>query len=192
MTLGELLADRKDAIADRWIRAALSVYPEEGSKAFLHQTDPFANPVGHRLRAGIRKILEALLDDEGGETIRGELKEILSVRAVQDLSASQALAFVFDLKSAIRGELGGDGGGSNLAPELSELDSRIDQVALVAFDIFVERREQVSELRVSEVKRQVSWIMGKLNAGSPDAPSVGGEVDAASPAEADTQGEGSS
>jgi hypothetical protein len=43
------------------------------------------------------------------------------------------------------------------------MDRKIDEVALSAFEIYAARREEVSELRINEVKRQVSWVMGKMN-----------------------------
>ena len=35
---------------------------------------------------------------------------------------------------------------------------------MIAFEIFVECRESVCELRINEVKRRVSWVMEKMNA----------------------------
>jgi hypothetical protein len=46
---------------------------------------------------------------------------------------------------------------------LVEFEAEIDRVALAGFDVFVECREQVSELRINEVKRRVSWIVEKMN-----------------------------
>ena len=183
MTFDELLQKSKDGIVDRWLKAALSVYPEEGSGSFLRQKDPFANPVGHRLRTGLRQIFETLLGGTDGGTIRHHLHEILSIRAVQDLSVYQAAGFVFELKGAIREEMGDAATDPAFASELYGVDGKIDQIALVAFDVFVECREKLSELRVNEVKRQVSWIMGKMNANGPDPESAPTDGDVTLPGE---------
>ena len=170
-TFGELLQQRKAAIVERWLEVALSVYPEEGAAAFQSQQDPFANPVGHALRTGVGAIFDALLNGLDSAAIRDPLQDILSIRAVQDLSASRALGFIFELKAAVRAELG-SARDPRFEQELTEFDSRVDQVALAAFDVFVQCRERLCELRINEVKRQVSWVVGKVNArgAGPDAP----------------------
>lgn len=168
MTLGRLLQNRKDAIAERWFKDVLSIYSDDASAAYKRQKDPFANPVGVSLRTGTREIVEALCDGEvlcngmDPEQVRGRLGEIIKIRSVQQLSASQAVSFVFRLKEIVRRELGAAAGEPPLVSELQKLDAQIDQIALAAFDIYVQCREQVCELRINEVKRRVSWVMKKL------------------------------
>ena len=168
MTFGELLLENKDAILARWLEDVLATYPAESSAAFRRQKDPFANPVGHGLRVGTRGIFEALADGMDHEKIRQHLLEIIKVRAVQQFSPSQAVSFVFQLKEAVRCELAKAAGDSRFASEFAELQERIDRIALVAFDVFVECRERVCELRVNEVKRRVSWVVDKMNKRDPD------------------------
>ncbi len=183
MTLGILLRNNKEAIVQRWLDGALATYPDAAAAAFGRQNDPFANPVGHSLRAGTRHIFEALLDGMDAEEIRRSLHEIVKIRAVQQLSASQAVGFVFHLKQAIRVELGDAVRDPQLSSELAELEGQIDRIALAAFDLFVQCREQVHELRINEVKRRVSWVVERLNSGEPgpdadgDDPGVGASGD---------------
>ena len=157
--LGELLQERRNAIAQRWVECALEAYSEEASKLFEAQKDPFANPVGATLRTGTAGILETLLDGSSQEELRQHLAEIIKVRAVQQFPASEAVGFVIRLKDVARAEIGKAAGDAELMSEWAELDRQIDEIALVAFDVFVECREQVCELRVNEVKRQVPWVM---------------------------------
>ena len=168
MTFRQLLQEHQDAIVKRWLEAALATYPAESAAAFRRQQDPFANPVGHSLRAGTRGIFEALLDGMDAERIRQHLREIIKIRAVQQMSASQAVAFVFLLKQAVRAELPDVVSDPQLALELAKLEGQIDRIALAAFDLFVQQREQVYELRVNEVKRSVSWIVEKMNQRDPE------------------------
>lgn len=163
MVIRELLESRKDAIVFRWMEDALSVYGDESSALYRRQTDPFANPVGKSLREGTRGIFEALIGDMEKDEIRRCLREILKIRAVQNLSASQALGFLFALKDTVRLELADRLAAPEVRQDLSILDRRIDHVALAAFDVFTECREQVYQMRVNEIKRNVSWIMSKLN-----------------------------
>ncbi len=50
------------------------------------------------------------------------------------------------------------------------MDARIDRWHSTAFDLYADCREEVSQLRVNEVKRQVAWVMEKMNQrdGTPD------------------------
>ena len=188
--LGELLQQNKDDIVERWLEAALSAYPAEGSAAFQRQKDPFANPVGHRLRMGTREIFEALLDGMDGAKIRQHLHEIISIRAVQELPPSRTVAFVFELKDAVREALGKAAEDPRFTSELARLDGQIDRIALDAFDVFAECRERLCELRVNEIKRQVSWVVGKMNARGSDSESAQIDRDVTTPEETDVQREG--
>lgn len=165
MSVDQLLQQNREAIVERWLQAAFSVYPDEAAGAFRRQKDPFANPIGHSLRTGTREIFGALLDGMDSEVIRQHLQEIINIRAVQELSASRAVGFVFDLKDAVRQALGASAADPRLASELNRVDERIDQIALAAFDVYVACRERLSELRVNEVNRRVSWIAAKLGDG---------------------------
>ena len=163
MTFGDLLQNKKDAIVQRWFDGVLATYLGDTPTLFKRQKDPFANPVGHCLRVGTQRMFEALIDGMDDEKIHPDLREIIRIRAIQQFSASQAVGFIFRLKDAVRTELGKAVDESRFSSELAELEERIDRVALDAFDIFVECREQVYELRVNEVKRRVSWIMDKMS-----------------------------
>jgi len=166
-TLVERLRSCTESIVGRWLEAIWSTYPEEASVAFGREKDRFANPVGHRMREGAGGLFAALLDDGPADRVRSELKSIIEIRAVQALSASEAVGFVFGLKAAIRSELDPAVTDSRWSAEWLALEDRIDRMALVAFDVFVECREQVCELRVAEVKRRVSWIVEKMSGRDP-------------------------
>jgi hypothetical protein len=163
MTLGELLREREDSIALRWLEDALATYSSKASEFFMGQQDPFANPVGHSFRIGTKGLLRALLDGSDGERVREFLHEIVKIRAVQQFPASEAIGFLFLLKDAVRAELGTSIEELRLTSELATFEGRIDRMALVAFDMFVECREQVFQLRVNEAKRRVSWVVDRMN-----------------------------
>lgn len=163
MMLKELLRKNKDAIVQKWLDDILATYPGTTAVAFKQQEDPFANPVGHSLRVGTRAIVEALIDGMEAGGIRRHLQEIIRIRAVQQFSASEAVSFVFHLKEVVRAQLGKAASDPQLISDLAEFEGRVDRVGLAAFDVFVECREQVCELRVNELKRRVSWVAAKMN-----------------------------
>ena len=161
--IGDLLRERADAIVDRWIGVVLSSYPPDAAVLFRKQQDPFANPIGQSVREGTRGILLAILDGMDPEALRSHLDRILRVRAVQDMAPSQALSFVFALRSVIREVIPELEADPSLRREIVDLEDRIDRLALAAFDVYAQRREEVGQLRVNEVKRQVAWVFEKMN-----------------------------
>jgi hypothetical protein len=172
MRLAELLRSKETAIVGRWLEEALATYPERAAAVFGRQTDPFGNPVGHSLRVGTRAIFDAVVDGADDVDVREALAHIIRIRAVQELSAARAAGFVFGLRRAIRAELADAFSDPRRATEWAELDDHIDRLALAAFDIYVDCRERVYQLRVNEVKRQVSWVVDRMNrrdAGAPES-----------------------
>jgi len=161
--LRDELKRRADRILDRWVEDCLATYPAEASAAWTRQRDPFANPVGHSLRTGTQRLLEALLDGVDVEETKRGLDEIVRIRAVQQMSPSVAIGFVFHLKDAIRAELGDALDGPELRAELRELETRIDAAALIAFDLYVEYRERVTTLRINELKKNIPWVVTRTN-----------------------------
>jgi hypothetical protein len=163
MTFGELLRANKEAIVQRWFNDILATYPEDSALVFGREQDPFANPVGHSLRVGTHGIVEALLDGTDTAKVRDYLHGIIKIRAVQEFSASEIVGFVFPLKQAIRTVLSRAATDTRFYAEWAELEERIDRMALEAFDVFVECREKIHELRVKEMKRSIPWVVEKMN-----------------------------
>jgi hypothetical protein len=149
----ECLRNQSEAIAERWLAVALAAYPDDSAAAFRRQRDRFANPVGHALRVGTRAAVETLLEGRPSDEVCSHLSDIIKIRAVQELLPSQAIGFVFALKDAIRTELRDDAVEQMPSAELAELDRRIDEVALAAFDVYMRYRGQVYEVRINEIKR---------------------------------------
>lgn len=163
MKFGDLLDARLDTIVERWGDAVLSAYPPDSAAIFRKQKDPFANPLGASVRKGTRGVLGAMLNNMDQEGLRSHLDEIIRIRAVQQMTPAEALAFVFSLRSIVREVVPEAEADPRYRGDLAEMDRKIDEVALSAFEIYAARREEVSDLRINEVKRQVSWVMGKIN-----------------------------
>jgi hypothetical protein len=163
MTLRDLLRKHAEGIVRRWLDDALASYSDHTSAVFSREKDPFANPVGHSLRTGTQAIFDAILQQKDPEQVRPHLHDIIKIRAVQEISASGAVSFVFHLKDAIRTELGTAACEPQYSSDWAELDGAIDRIALTAFDVFVQCRERLCDLRINEMKRTVPWIVDKMN-----------------------------
>jgi len=181
MTFRETLEGKKETIVARWLDAALSMYVLDASALFARQKNQFANPVGHSLREGTLAIFEALLDGKDAEKIRQHLGEIIKIRAVQQFSPSSALSFIFRLKEIVREEVADAVQEAEISPDHQLFEGRVDDVALAAFDVYVECREQLFEIRSNELKRSVSWVVEKLNRRDNAPELVGAERENESP-----------
>jgi len=158
------LKARRAAIIDRWKALALAVYPERGAQFIVGEPDRFRNPVGHIVGESLAVLYDGLLADAPAEEMRRALDGIVRIRAVQDLSPSAAVGFVFLLKQAIGEELSGSETGLHGEIDGIDLYERIDRLALEAFDIFMQCREQIYELRVREIRGRMPTPPGTLRA----------------------------
>ncbi len=158
MSLKSLLLERKTAIVKKWCDITLQTYPKE-SRSFFRKKDQFANPVGHTISEGIASMYDALLEADDSVDVAGMLDSIIRIRAIQDFSPSEAVSFVFGLKSVIREELGSRILQNGLSEEWGDLDARIDGLALLGFDIFVQCRQKISDIRIDEVRRRSDKLL---------------------------------
>ena len=159
MKLMSLLAQKQNAIEKKWFNLIVDAYPADGQVFFKSQKDRFDNPVAYEFRQGIKGIVEALVHGMEPDILSEHLDKIISIRAIQGLSPSKAVAFIFLLKTAIRGELQQEITAKGIPEELRELESRIDGLALLCFDIYMKRREKLFEIRTNEAKTRVSGLL---------------------------------
>jgi hypothetical protein len=135
----------RDPIVEKWIASALQSYPSASVPFLSAEGDPFRNPVGHTLRQSLTTLFEELRGDMETERLAPALDALIRIRAVQDLTASQAVGFVFLLKPILR----------ELAPMDASLNDRIDRLALMAFDKYMQCREELADIRVNEGQRRM-------------------------------------
>ena len=156
-----LLAQRRTALTKRWIDAVLNTYPADAAGFMRRQQDAFANPGGHLVRQCIEALVEALDTGVDREKIVPPLEGLLKLRALQDFTPSQALQFVFTVKTTLREELSF----APQAPEWDTLDTRVDAIALVAFDVYMGCREKVYEVRYNQLKKLNHVMLERANRG---------------------------
>lgn len=150
--LRELLEQKKSSIVDRWVESVLGSYPPGSLKFFKSQKDRFANPVGYAISSAAARSFDELIGGNDPGKIREALSEVIKIRAVQAFSPSDATRFVFALKKVVRDEVGEEIYEPKGYEELVDFESGIDVMALVAFDLYMDSREKVFQIRVNEVK----------------------------------------
>lgn len=154
MALEHSLSQKKVAILDMWHHLIMETYPLDTSVVLKQEKDRFANPVEYTISQEIEVLYEELLRNMESDKLSVSLDNIIRIRSVQDFLPSQAIVFVFLLKKAIREVLANDIGKSLGYKDLLEFESRIDELVLLAFDIYVKCREKIYEIRLNEIKAQ--------------------------------------
>jgi hypothetical protein len=152
MSCVQSLAAKKQEILKRWFQATVDTYPADTARFIKNQKDPFANPVGRTTHNSLDALVDALISGEGCDVMTRALDPILRIRAVQAFTPSKAISFVFSLKQILRQHLPGDG--HDVDVEMNDLDRRIDEMAMAAFDIYVTCREKIYELKATESRNQ--------------------------------------
>ncbi len=154
MGVKDLLSQNRSAIVQRWFDRIAKTYPANSQKFIKEQKDRFANPVGSTIRQGIEGLYEELLRDMDTGKVREYLDPIVRIQAVQDFSPSEALSFIPSLKGIIREELKREVQERRVLEELSEIETRIDRLTLLAFDRYMRCREKIYEIRLGELQNR--------------------------------------
>jgi hypothetical protein len=163
MGLKNILSERKSSILASWFDCILDTYPADTARFFKSQKDRFANPVGQTIHEGIEGIFHELIQGGEIEKVSGFLDAIIRVRAIQEFSPSRAVSFIFFLKTVIRKELKDIPPDAGLADELSTLESQIDSLALIAFDIFMQCREKLYDIKANEMRNMTYRLLKDAN-----------------------------
>ena len=151
--LKQILTDRRKPIIRRWRDAIIQTYPSDAAKFLQRDKDQFGNPIGYTIAQETDALYTALLADDDLADFSAPLDRIVRIRAIQEFSPARAVSFVFLLKVAIRDELAETLEQENIVTELLEFESQIDRLALLAFDNYMNCREQVFRIRASEIKK---------------------------------------
>lgn len=161
MKLNDLLKKKKSRILNNWLNILLKSYSSDARRFFTKQKDQFANPVGTTLSRELEKLYDLITQEWDTNQIASVLDNIIRLRAIQDFLPSQALSFIFELKKILRKELKKEIVTHDLLDEVLEMEVEIDRLALLGFDVYTNCRQRLYEIRVNEVKNQVSGFMRK-------------------------------
>ncbi|MEW6001071.1 MAG: RsbRD N-terminal domain-containing protein [Nitrospirota bacterium] len=158
-----LLLEKRSILLKKWFQLILETYPADTMRFLKDQKNKFSNPVGHTIRKGIEGIFEELTNEMDSERVSTFLDNIIRIRAIQDFSPSRAISFVFLLKKVIREELESEILENKLSDELLKFESKIDDLALLSFDIYMKCRERIYELKANELKNMYYRLLQKAN-----------------------------
>ena len=160
--LTDALKQKKDEIVGRWFEAVLNTYHEDARGPMRRTEAQFTNPVGYNFREGLDGLFDAVLQGMLPDTITGFLNAIVRIRAVQDFSPSQSLSFIFQLKTILREAAGPElSADAKAAEEYVRLDGVIDDLALFAFDLYMECREKIYAIKAQEARDMTFRLLQK-------------------------------
>ncbi|HUL22487.1 MAG TPA: RsbRD N-terminal domain-containing protein [Thermodesulfobacteriota bacterium] len=152
MALEKLLLQNKTTILKRWFDLILETYPADTVTLMKREQNQFKNPVGatfsREIETLFKKLCEGVQNGEG----QASLDAILKIRSVQDFSPSKAVGFIFHLKKAIEETLRSEINREQNIEAWRALQSRIDALALQAFDLYMDCREKICQIRVNQAK----------------------------------------
>jgi len=152
MKIKNLLLEHKPIILKKWFDLILDTYPSDTSDFLKRQNSTSFNPVSQIIYEGIEGLYDGLINDIHTDNVRAHIDSIVRVRAVQDFTASGALNFIFLLKKLIRTELEQDIREHDLFEELLAIESDIDGLVSIAFDIYMACREKLYDLKANEMR----------------------------------------
>ena len=155
MDLAPLLEQNRDAILGRWFELIIGTYPRATSEFLSKHQDQFGNPLGHTITQSIAAIYSQLVSAMDTDELLHALDGIIRIRSVQDFTASETVAFIFQLKTVLRDVMHGQLREPKNWDVLADLESRIDRVALLAFEKYMECREKLHQLRINELKSRM-------------------------------------
>jgi RsbT co-antagonist protein rsbRD N-terminal domain len=161
----DYLTRKRSSILASWLESIHAGYPSDKSQFLKKQKNRFANPVGYTIAQEIEAIFDCLLaENDSQEEIASHLDPMIRMRSIQNFSPSQAIDFIFNLKEIVRKEVQQDAGPD--APSLRDLlefESKVDKIALSAFEVYVKCREKIFAIRADEVKRSTYNLLRRAN-----------------------------
>jgi len=152
--LERIIEQKKAAIIKKWFDLTAQTYAPDTAEFLKSKTDPFANPVGGSIFSSLNVLLDQLIHDMDPNIITTYLDPIIRIRAVQNFTPSQATSFILSLKKALRANLAKELRDIRHAEKLFEFESKIDQLCLMAFDIYMQCREKIYEIGANETRNR--------------------------------------
>ncbi len=163
-SLKDFISQYASELRKLWLDSVLDSYPPETARLLRSQKDQFANPVGYTLRTVIEDVVEGLSTGAEAGELASAIYPLIRIKAVQDFSPSEAVSSVLKLGHAVRELLAAktpsSGGGGNV---LGELDPVIEEMLCLCFDLYVDCRQKLSDIKEEELKRNLYMLLKKAD-----------------------------
>lgn len=156
------LNENRHELAEKWAVQVRATYPKLGRVKFRERDNEFNDPIGSVLKRDLPVLFDIVatgqFDDDS--RLRSHLDPLCRLRSVQEFSASEAIQPIYLLKKVIREELPAEvWSDCKQVAALLAFETRVDRLALHAFDIYVTCRDQLNEIKVDEARRRSELIL---------------------------------
>jgi hypothetical protein len=159
MNLKARLEKYRDTIIDHWFDRVARTYPADTAAFLKNKEDPFANPVRKNTLAGMNAVVTELFGSGDHDVIRKHLDPAIRIRAVQQFTPAEAVGIIFFLKPIIRDILKTEFPqlltDPAFIPAMWALESEIDEIGLIAVDIYVGCREKIYDMKANVERNTV-------------------------------------
>jgi len=153
MQINDFLQENGE-ILDRWIDRVLATYPAGGVDALKKQKDRFANPLGHSISHALTAVYKHFCHDTALDPVLSALEDLIRIRAVQDFSPSEAVAFLYLFKEVVKDENKRTKGDASLGlDEWIAFEKKVDTISFRVFDMYMASRERIYKVRINEIQR---------------------------------------
>ncbi len=161
--LQKFIALNISSIRQRWHELVLASYPPETAKLLGSQKNQFANPVGHTLKTTIDDVLEGLGKGVAISEIASAFHNLIRIKAVQGFTPADAVSSVLMLKQTVREHVAA-GSSDNDGVVLKAVDPIIDELLCSCFNLYVDCRQKLSDIKEDELKRNLFMLLKKSDA----------------------------
>lgn len=163
MSLGDLLSEKRESILDKWFDLILNTYHPDTAKFLKNQKNQFTNPVGSTIYTSMERLLDELVSDKlDRDRIISLLDDIIRIRAIQGFTPSQSLSFIPALKDIVREEIS-DNSNAGLSEEMLAFERRLDTIIMSSFDVYMECRERLYEIKSNEIRNMTAKLVERAN-----------------------------
>ena len=157
--LKKFLLMREPKVCQKWYNRMMEGYPPEMRNFWENKENRFTQPVPYTMAQAMHDIYCELIKPQPDEQlVYSQLESMMRICAVQNLPPSGAVRTLFQLKEVIREEANMvELRDSLFLQDLQAVETLLDQWTLLAFDIYMEFREKIYELRMKEVRNQMRF-----------------------------------
>jgi hypothetical protein len=152
MDLFKQVTRNKKTIIKKWFDQLMDTYPADTAQFLRSQKDAFANPVGQNSLKSLNELLDLIVKNFDPKTAQPIIDPIIRIRAIQNFTPAEAVRFVFNLKDIVRQTIPSDAADDK---NWRTLDKRIDDLGLLAFDVYMQCREKIYDLKANETQKRV-------------------------------------
>lgn len=163
MDFVNVLTERKDELAQKWGELLLGTYPAETQAVWKGNKSKFSNPIGTAIDQGTAVLFDLILEWNDADRIKSEMEHLVKIRAIQNYEPSKAVSFIYLLKKMLRDEFMDELAEQGELAQLLKFETRVDNMALMAFDVYATARETVFNSRVNEVKNAQYNLLRRAN-----------------------------